>query len=429
MLVVAALALSSVATAQFRLDEAGLKKKIASADADAQDAKKGTRAATWVARGNAYYNAAVAPTQSLFKGMGVLEINLLIGQPFEKRTEEVGSASYEVWAYPHFDLYLSDGVVAFWKQKTEVVPDAMQMAFESYSKAAEIDPKQAAKMKGEVEKLMDMLRQFGDNDFSSGQYETAIEDFANVYEFSVSPLVNQPDTLSVFNAGYVATLAEKYDEALKYLDLAEKQGYEGEDGELYYYRYLSYYFGKEDMAAAEAALRTGIQKYPANTRLIEALILLYTTTDQDASQMIPMVEEALQRDPDNHTLHFALGLINDRLGNFDQAIRQFRKASELNPQDYASIFNLGLTHIRQADAMVPEINAIPYNQTALIEEKTAEFNSLYRASIPYFEQAYALNPTERSVVDILRSIFFRLRDEGPEMMQNYEKYDEILKSL
>ncbi len=427
MLVVAALALSSVATAQFRLDEAGLKKKIASADADVQDSKKGARAATWITRGNAYYNADVAPTAPLRGGMSATEINLVVGKAAETREETIGPDVYQVWVYPHFDLYLSGDQLVFWKQKTVIVSDGLQRAFESYVKAAELDPKQTEKMREEVTRLIDQANQFAYNDFVSRDFGSAVSDFVQAYDFSTAPLINTPDTAALYNAGYISVLSQKYDEAIKYLEQAKEMGY-GNDGEVFLYLYHAYN-GKEDVAGAERVLKEGMIAFPANDQLLEALIVLYSNTGQDPSQIIPLVQEAISRNPDDYALQFSLGLIYNKLEQFDQAVEQYKKAFELNPQDFASAFNIGLTYQLQADAMLPQINAIPYNQTALIEQKTAEFNALYKESIPYFERAYTLNPTDRTTVEILRSIFFRLRDESPEMMQNYEKYNEILKSL
>lgn len=429
MLFVAALTLSSVATAQFRLDVEGNKKKIASSDSDIQNSNKAAKANTWVTRGNVYYAADVAPTAPLYRGMNVVNINLLVGRPTETKEEVIDGNPFEVWVYPHFDLYLYNGELLFWKQKTFIVQNGLDVAFEAYTKAAELDSRQAAKMKAEVEKLANQYKQYADNFFRGGDYAAAGRDFARAYEITASPLMNQPDTLSAFNAGYLADLAEDYDTALKYLDIVEKMGYYGEDGEVYYYQYIAYYFGSEDVANSERVLREGIQKFPGNSQLIEALILLYTTTGQDASQIIPMVEEALKNDPTNYVFHFGLGLINDRLGDYAKAADEFKKAADLNPEDYASAFNLGLTYLRQADAMLPEINAIPINERELYNQKLGEFNTLYKQAIPYLERAYTLNPTEQGVVEMLRSIYFRFRDEGSDMMQNYEKYDGILKNM
>ena len=428
MLCVALLAVTAL-SAQIKYDAEGVKKKVEAADAAAQNPKRSTKAATWVNRGDAYYQAAIAPTNGIYNGMTEQDALLLCGKPLEKKTEEVNGANYTVLVYDNYDLYIPEGQtqVTFWKQKTKAVDNGLDVAFDSYVKAAELDPKTAGKVKPSIQKLIDTYKQEGDIAFTGGDYKTAAHAFAKAYDFSVNPLVNEPDTLSAYNAGYVSILAEDFDPALKYLDAAQKLGYEN-DGELYFLQYHAYN-GKKDQQGAENALKTGIQKYPANSKLIESLILHYTTTGQDASQMIPMVQEALNKDPNNFVFHFGLGMIYDKLGNFEKAAEEFKKASELNPKDFSSFFNLGITYVRHGEALAKELSDIPVSKQAEYDAKLAEINTLYKESMPYLLKAYELNPKERTTVELLKSLYFRFRDESPEMMQNYEKFNQILQTM
>ena len=430
MLLVAALTLSSMAAAQqMKVDVEGLKKKTAASDADIQNDKKNTKAATWMNRGKVYYDADVEPTKGLRKFMSPTELTLLYGAPQSTRNETVNGITYDVQVYPWFDVYRPQGgdQVHFWKQKTFIVQNGLDVAAQAYAKAVELDARQAAKAKDQMKLILDQYRQTGDISFTGGDYKAAADAFIKVYDYSVLPLVNEPDTLSAYNAGYISVLAENFDNGLKYLNEAKRLGYDG-DGEVYFLLYHAY-MGKEQSANAESALKEGVQRYPNNSKLIESLIAYYTTTGQDASQMIPLVESALERDPNNYAFHFGLGLIYDKLGDFEKAAAEFKKASELNPEDFGSYFNLAITYIRKADSMLEEINAIPSNEPARYDEKLAEFNSYYKRSLPILEKAHALNPDETATVDLLKSIYFRFRDEGPEMMQNYEKYNEMLKTM
>lgn len=429
MLFVAVLAVSSFATAQVKFDAEGVKKKMAAADEDIQNPKKNTKAATWINRGNAYYQAEIAPTAGIYKGMTEPDANLLCGKPSETKTATVNGANYTVLVYDNFDLYIPEGQtqVAFWKQKTSAVENGLDVAYDSYMKAAELDPKSAEKVKPLIQKLADTYKQEGDITFSAGEFKPAAKAFGKAYDFSISPIVNAPDTLAAYNAGYVGILAENFDDALKYLAAAQQLGYE-QDGEIYFLLYHANN-GKKDLKAAEEVLKTGIQKFPANSKLIESLIMHYTTTGQDASQMIPMVQEALAKDPKNFVFHFGLGMIYDKLGDFTNAAKEFTAASELNPNDFSSYFNLGITYVREGEAMAKELNDIPLNEQAKYDAKLAEINALYKKSFAPLLKAYELNPKERTTVELLKNLYFRFRDENPEMMQNYEKYNALLKEM
>jgi len=434
MLLVAALTLSSAATAQTaKLDVEGLKKKLASSDADIAHAKKSLKAATWVNRGNVYYQATMAPTANIFKGMSINDATLVLGEPTEKRVETVGTRTYEVWVYPHFDAYISqqEGAVHFWKPKTVIVENGLETAYDAYLKAIELDPSQAEKVKPSLVQIMKEGHvQNADLSFSSGNYADAAKSFAKAYELSVNPLINEPDTMSAYYAGYIALVNEDFPTAKKYLELVKEMGYEGEpaDGELYFLMYHTY-DGLKDSVMMENVLKEGVAKYPANSKLNEALVFYYTSTGQDATVMIPVMQQALANDPNNFVFHFGLGLVYSNLEDFDNTIASFAKSAQLNPEDFSSHYNLAVTYIRRADAMLPEIQAIPMNEQARYEEKLGEFNTEYRKALPELEIAHKLKPEDPTVIELLKNIYFRFRDESPEMMANYEKFDALFKGM
>ncbi len=422
------LMLPVTALSQARIDIEGSRRKIAASDEDIQG-NRASRAATWITRGDAYYGAAVAPIGGTYKGMGETEARLLLGEPTETKAEQVGDQAYTVWVYPHFDLYFLPeiGQVIFWKQKTVIVPNALDTAVEAYRKAAELDARQATRVKPLLQKVVETYVQEGDITFAAEDYATAATNFAKAYDLSIDPLVAAPDSMAAYNAGYVSVLAEDFPTALEYLQAADGLNYTM-DGELYFLLYHTY-MGLKDTLNAELTLKEGVQEYPSNSRLIETLIFHFTSTGQDASQMIPMVEEALKNDPDNFIYHFGLGIIYDKLNQFDRSIAAFRRASELNPEDYGSAFNEGITYVRQAETMAEELNDIPMNEQDRYQAKLAEINELYRQSIPAFEKAHRIRPQDINAVDLLKSLYFRFRDDSPQMMQNYERYNELFQTM
>ena len=63
-----------------KVNKAAIVAKLDKADADSKDAKKGSKAATWLARGNAYYEAVNAPINGLFVGMEEAMLALTLGK-------------------------------------------------------------------------------------------------------------------------------------------------------------------------------------------------------------------------------------------------------------------------------------------------------------------------------------------------------------
>ena len=62
-------------------------------------------------------------------------------------------------------------------------------------------------------------------------------------------------------------------------------------------------------------------------------------------------------------------------------------------------------------------------------KEMAKLNEAYAKALAPLEKAHSINPEEPITVELLKSLYFRLRDESPEMMDNFNKYNELFKSM
>ena len=63
------------------------------------------------------------------------------------------------------------------------------------------------------------------------------------------------------------------------------------------------------------------------------------------------------------------------------------------------------------------------------DEDLAKVNNMYSKALAPLEKAHSLNPKDVSTVELLKNLYFRLRDESPANMDNYKKYNELLQSM
>ena len=91
--------------------------------------------------------------------------------------------------------------------------------------------------------------------------------------------------------------------------------------------------------------------------------------------------------------------------------------------------NKAVTYIRQGDTLIEEIYAAPEMDYGLTKAKLEEAKGFYQAAGPYLERAHRLNASDQTVVALLLNVYFRLRDDSPEMMRNYEKYRDVLEAM
>lgn len=429
LILVAALAISSVSAQQRRYNPEPMKKKVAASDKDIADPKKNVRATTWMSRGDTYYEATVDPVSKLRKGLTQEDLVYNYGEPSEKSKEVINEKNYEKWTFEAFDVFFVEGQtrVSFWNQKIKVLDDGVPTAFEAYKKAVELDPKQEEKVKPLIEKLVAVEKQRADKAFITADYKGAAQAFAQAYELAKDPIVGAVDTISAYNAGYLSVIDENYPMAIKYLNTVKDMGFynNGDTFKLLHFAYK----GVGDNENAEAILKEGIEKFPENTEYIELLMVLYSNIGKDARDLIPMLEEGIKQNPNNYVFQFSRATMYMREQDYENAIEKFKKALEISPNDFASNYNLGVAYARTNDKRIEEMNTLSIAEQARYDELKTVVNETYQTAIPYLLKAHEVNPKDLATVELLRNFYFRSRDDSPEAMAAYEKFDALYKEL
>lgn len=437
----AALILAVPAAEAQKVNKDALLAKIEKSDSDIADAKKGGKASTWINRGKAFYEAAAEPTKSLFVGMDATMLKLAVGDAQSTGTETVNGAQMEAWVYPWFTVYIVDGKVKTWKQTQFVYEGAVAKAVEAYNKAFELDPKSASKVKDGLKQISDFCSQVGNAGLDSGDYLGAADAYAQAFEAQSSPAYGEAaDPSLLYYAGYLHTVdgannPASFPVGAEQLSKAIDMGYTDEEGNIYYYLFHCYYGQKASDKAfvdkAKQALLTGIEKFPKNERILDGLVQLYTSPEDnvgDPADLIALIDKAIENNPTNVDLWFGRGRIFYALKDYDQSIESFKKVVELKPDLYEGNYYLGVFYTIKGDEVNKEVNAKQYSSQAAYDADLKAVNAIYMEAIPWLEKALELKPEDPSSVELLKSICFRLRDEEG-MMDKYTKYNEMFKKI
>ena len=437
----AALLVAIPAVQAQKVNKSGLLTKIEKSDADIADAKKNAKASTWINRGKALYEAAVEPTKSLFVNMDAAMLKLAVGEPSATKQVTLLNVPYEAWEYPYFIAYIKDGKVVTWTQTDWVLKEAPAMAIEAYNKAYEIDPKSAAKAKDGLQQISDFCSQVGNAGLDTGDFIGAADAYVLAFAAQSKPAYEgKPDPALLYYAGYLRTVDGSNNPASfvqggEYLSKALDMGYADEEGNIYYYLFHCYYGQKAQDKAflekAKQALLTGIEKFPKNDRIIDGLVQLYTSPEDnvgDPADLIGLIDKAIENNPSSVDLWFGRGRIFYALKDYDQSIDSFKKVVELKPDLYEGNYYLGVFYTIKGDEVNKEINAKQYSSQAAYDADLEKVNVIYMEAIPYLEKALELKENDPSSLELLKSICFRLRDEEG-MMDKYNKYNELYKQV
>lgn len=426
---IATMGVSGTAFGQSGVNEANLMQKVSKAEAATQDPKKNTKAATWITFGDANYNATIAPISSLYRGLSEIDLIYLMGKN-DQSTDTVSGIPMTKASYDYVDVYLSNGIVSFWKEKKTINPGGLEKAKDAYMKAYELDKDNAATVKKVQQGLTNVYnwyKQIADNNFTQQNLPVAAAEFAKAYDLLQKNVITVADTTSSFNAGLIYAILKDYSNGEKYLSAALKDGL-AKGGDTYYYLNLCY-AGEGKNTEAKQVLMDGIKAYPMNSKLVEGLLAVYAATGEDPNEIIPLVNEAIQNDPKNPELYAGLGRVYDKLGQPDKSIEAFKQALALAPDDFATNYNIGLMLIKRGDEANNALNDKMFTSTESLKAEEAAVNAMYAEALAPLEKAHELQPDDITTVELLKNLYFRFRDDNAQYMEKYKHYNELLESM
>ena len=441
LMVVAAMVLAMPAVNAQKVNTDSEVAKLAKVDAAIADAKKGAKAATWVAHAKAYADAYALPTKELGRGVPEQMLMMNVGRPEGAFESQFAGYPAIVYSYEYVDVYVVNGMIEGWDQKKAIKENLAETAIASYAKAYEMDPKTESKVAAGVLNLANSLAIQADALNNMGKVAEAAAAFELAFRAQQVVPAIKADPNNLYNAGMLTTMHAatlQGEEALAAFSKGEKifadalaAGFKDESGNIYYYIFHCFYGQKEKnrdeyLAKAKEALLTGIKLYPKNTTILDGLMQFYTAEEGvgDPAELTGMIEASLKEDPTNYDLWFGRGRVYNAMKQYDECIKSFEKCVELRPEEFEPNFYTAYFIIEKANAEVEKLNSTPNMSYQLYEEENAKINLIFAEAIPWLEKAYAINPTDGATLEYLNMLCFRLRDlDG--MMDKYNKYHEL----
>ena len=159
--------------AQEFIDYRSLEKKLAKSNENIANEKKALKLGTWMDRGELMVKIFNAYQGNLTYGMDIANFPLLMGKAKGERDEKIGNLEFHVLETSHVDYYFQNGHYAFFKVTTPVVENPLQLAFDAYKKAIELDPQK--KKENQVTESLIQLRNSLANE---GLNYTKLSDYA-----------------------------------------------------------------------------------------------------------------------------------------------------------------------------------------------------------------------------------------------------------
>jgi len=323
----------------------------------------------------------------------------------------------KVWYYRggiYLDIQVSPA-------KAVLSPDAINVSYEAYTKARELDTK--GEYKADISAKLDAIGGEYFNEgityFQQNNYDGALPFFEKAIKIKKD--IGTIDTIA--NYGAALCYEKKAAQDSTYLNVAiEKYQFlvDIKMKEVSVYTSLAnLYKEKGDVNKAGAVLELAKAQFPGNSDIIITEANIYISTNNHA-KAISSLMVAKEKEPKNVSVLYAIGVTYDLLKNdtklpeadrtkyFNAAIDGYKETIAVDPNYFDALFNLGAIYYNKGGEVINDANKLPINETAKYDKMLAEGNNYLNMALPYLEKCEELQPKDKSTLVSLKEIYTRL---------------------
>jgi tetratricopeptide (TPR) repeat protein len=280
--------------------------------------------------------------------------------------------------------------------------EGVQKAYESYNKTVELDTKTGEFGKQAVTKMEGLYGQaFNDavSSYNAKEYDKAIA------SYKLASQIKPSDTTAVLYSAYASEAKQDYAGARASYNQLLGMNYKSVT---LYTRLLQMAKQQNDQAEAAKVLKAALAAYP-NNKAFMLEDLNNSLAGGNKEDALNKINKSIASDPTNSNLYAVRGSMYDQQKKGDLALADYRKAVELDPNNFDAQFNLAVyNYNRAADAYTKASKMDLKTYQASGKKLEAEGKKYFEASVPYFEKALQLQPDDKNTLASLQKVYFRL---------------------
>ena len=259
----------------------------------------------------------------------------------------------------------------------------------------------AESLQGDVKQKMDIayareferaVQYFNRGQKDDAQYKTSAQYFE-------STSVIRPDSTAPYTyRGYALLNAGDTPGSIASLEKAVEKG----EDDLQAYIYLADLYRSNDRAGDSVKLLEKAEKmFPGDTELQTQLLASYQMAGM-MDRAMDKYQASIESDPDNKTFRYNYGSLLLQSGDYDAAIVQLKRATELDPEYGFAWYNLGAAHQNKAVGYNEEVTKLDddlrENRSTMSPEKVREIEASIDALVEKRRASFAdaIGPLEKA---------------------------------
>jgi tetratricopeptide (TPR) repeat protein len=218
-----------------------------------------------------------------------------------------------------------------------------------------------------------------------------------------------------YNAATMASMLENHAVAIEMMESMKNSGYE--ENEIF--RRLTYEYNQTaDSVALINILKEGVVKFPNDEYFLLNLIDKSIQANR-LQEAVSYINLAIEQNPSDPILYDALGVIYENTNEPEKSIQSYAKALEIDPNYAKALKHTGMVYYNLAVKARANSDELSSSDKKLSEEAFEQGIKYFKESLPFFEKAYEIEPTDRETIFCLRSVYYSLG------MDEFEKMDAI----
>lgn len=342
------------------------------------------------------------------------------------------------------DFYLYKGQ-AYLGTGENVPAEDLMTAAEAFKQAQELGSDEGANGLAEV---TNALVQSAIKDQNAEKYSEAADKLYTGYK------INPRDTVYLYYAASNAINAQDYERALEYYEDLRDLGYDGAEIE---YVATNKATGEEEImnqAQRDLMVKAGEYINPQDRKLpskygeiMKNIALIHIANGNDDKAIAAMesaktanpdditllqseadmyyrmgdkekykeiMEGIIEKDPQNPTIYYNLGVTSYEIGDHETAIDYYKKALDIDPSLTDARLNIAAAILSKEAAIVEEMNSLGMSKadTKKYDELAEDRKNIYKEALPYLETVMNNDPTNRDAMRTTMNIYYQLGEEA-----------------